>query len=206
MTYSGHTGLSPLDSVRTIVGIFHAHQCRVSGDTHPEGMMTRVGRPLHQRKLSEVLITSLSRELASPSFWGKTLLFLSWYPLWRQNQREGGSRMLRDRDEPRHLFALVPALHLAMEPVLTRLDTGLDDDTLLQTVKMDLARRFPRPPAAGRRRRWRAFCACGSSSLCRAGAMRRPSAGAAIAGCYGKAVASLRRLCPRIRPCSGGPT
>jgi IS5 family transposase len=58
--------------------------------------------------------------------------------------------MLRDRYEPMNLFALVPALSLAMEPVLTRLDTLLDDDTLFQTVKMDLARRFPRTPATGR--------------------------------------------------------
>jgi IS5 family transposase len=58
--------------------------------------------------------------------------------------------MLRDRYEPMNLFALVPALSLAMEPVLTRLDTLLDDDTLFQTVKRDLARRFPRTPATGR--------------------------------------------------------
>jgi hypothetical protein len=58
--------------------------------------------------------------------------------------------MRRDRDEPMNLFALVPALSLAMEPVLTRLETVLDDDTLFQTVKRDLARRFPRPSATGR--------------------------------------------------------
>jgi IS5 family transposase len=58
--------------------------------------------------------------------------------------------MLRDRYEPMNLFALVPTLSLAMEPVLTRLDTLLDDDTLFQTVKRDLARRFPRTPATGR--------------------------------------------------------
>ena len=38
--------------------------------------------------------------------------------------------MLRDRYEPMNLFALVPALSLAMEPVLTRLDTLLEDDAL----------------------------------------------------------------------------
>jgi IS5 family transposase len=58
--------------------------------------------------------------------------------------------MLRDRYEPMNLFALVPALSLAMEPVLTRLDTLLDDDTVFQTVKRDLAQRFPRTPTTGR--------------------------------------------------------
>ena len=64
--------------------------------------------------------------------------------------------MLRDRYEPMNLFALVPTLSLAMDPVLTQLDTLLEDDTLFQTVKADLARRFPRTrTTGGRRRRWR---------------------------------------------------
>jgi transposase, IS5 family len=58
--------------------------------------------------------------------------------------------MLRDRYEPMNLCALVPALSLALEPVLTRLDTLLEDDTVFQTVKTDLARRFPRTPTTGR--------------------------------------------------------
>jgi IS5 family transposase len=58
--------------------------------------------------------------------------------------------MVRDRYEPMNLFALVPALSLAMAPVLTRLDTLLEDDTLFQTVKRDLARRLPRTPTTGR--------------------------------------------------------
>ncbi len=52
--------------------------------------------------------------------------------------------MLRDRYEPLDLFALVPTLGMVMEPVLVRLDTLLDDDTLFQAVKADLARRRPR--------------------------------------------------------------
>ncbi len=51
--------------------------------------------------------------------------------------------MLRDRYDPVDLFALVPAVTLAFEPVLARLDTLLDDDTLFQAVKADLARRHP---------------------------------------------------------------
>jgi transposase, IS5 family len=58
--------------------------------------------------------------------------------------------MLRDRYEPMKLFDLVPALSLALDPVLTQLDTPLDDDTLFQAVKADLAQRFPRPPIDGR--------------------------------------------------------
>jgi transposase, IS5 family len=58
--------------------------------------------------------------------------------------------MLRDRYEPMNLFDLVPALSLAMEPVLTQLDTLLNDDTLFQVVKRDLAQRFPRTQSTGR--------------------------------------------------------
>lgn len=58
--------------------------------------------------------------------------------------------MLRDRYEPLNLFDLVPTLGMAMEPVLARLDTLLDDDTLFQSVKGDLARRRPRTCIDGR--------------------------------------------------------
>jgi transposase, IS5 family len=58
--------------------------------------------------------------------------------------------MLRDRYEPMKLFDLVPALSLALAPVLTQLETLLDDDTLFQAVKADLSRRFPRTPIDGR--------------------------------------------------------
>lgn len=58
--------------------------------------------------------------------------------------------MLRDRYEPLNLFALVPTLGMALEPVLARLDTLLDDDTLFQAVKADLARRRPRTRIDGR--------------------------------------------------------
>jgi IS5 family transposase len=47
-------------------------------------------------------------------------------------------------------FALVSALSLALDPVLTQLDRVLDDDTLFHTVKADLIRRFPRTPMDGR--------------------------------------------------------
>ncbi len=58
--------------------------------------------------------------------------------------------MLRDRYEPLDLFALVPTLGIDMEPVLAQIDTLLDDDTLFQTVKADLARRRPRTRIDGR--------------------------------------------------------
>lgn len=58
--------------------------------------------------------------------------------------------MLRDRYAPMNLFDLVPALSLALDPVLTQLDRLLDDDTLFQAVKADLAHRRPRTPIDGR--------------------------------------------------------
>jgi len=58
--------------------------------------------------------------------------------------------MLRDRYDPMNLFELVPALSMELDPVLTRLDQLLNDDTLFQTVKADLATRHPRTLADGR--------------------------------------------------------
>jgi transposase, IS5 family len=58
--------------------------------------------------------------------------------------------MLRDRYAPMNLFALVPALSMALDPVLTQLDRVLDDDTLFQAVKADLAHRCSRTPIDGR--------------------------------------------------------
>jgi len=58
--------------------------------------------------------------------------------------------MLRDRATPVDLFALLPALSLQFEPVLARLDALLEDDTLFQAVKGDLAQRRPRTRQTGR--------------------------------------------------------
>lgn len=58
--------------------------------------------------------------------------------------------MLRDRYEPQDVFKIVPALSLKMDPVLTRLDQLLDDDTLFQGVRADLAKRYPHTESAGR--------------------------------------------------------
>jgi transposase, IS5 family len=58
--------------------------------------------------------------------------------------------MLRDRYEPMNVFDLVSTLGMTMDPVLMQLDTLLDNDTLFQTVKADLARRFPHTPVTGR--------------------------------------------------------
>jgi IS5 family transposase len=58
--------------------------------------------------------------------------------------------MLRDRYPPVDLFALAPALALAFEPVLAQLDILLEDDTLFQAVRADLARRHPHTCETGR--------------------------------------------------------
>ena len=58
--------------------------------------------------------------------------------------------MLRDRYDPMNLVAQIPAWGLETDPVLTQLDTLLDDDTLFQLVKQDLSRRFPRTASFGR--------------------------------------------------------
>ena len=58
--------------------------------------------------------------------------------------------MLRDRYDPVNVFELVPALGMELDPVLTRLDALLDDDTLFHAVKADLAQRFPRTHIDGR--------------------------------------------------------
>jgi transposase, IS5 family len=58
--------------------------------------------------------------------------------------------MLRERYTAMHLFDLVPAVSMTWDPVLTQLDRLLDDDTLFQAVKADLAHRFPRTLIDGR--------------------------------------------------------
>jgi IS5 family transposase len=58
--------------------------------------------------------------------------------------------MLRDRYVPMDVFAVVPALSFTLDRLLAQLDTLLDDDTLFQTVKADLAKRFPRTLLDGR--------------------------------------------------------
>jgi hypothetical protein len=58
--------------------------------------------------------------------------------------------MLRERYAPMNLFDLVPTLHLALDPMLAQLDHLLDDDTLFQAVKADLAHRRPRTLSDGR--------------------------------------------------------
>ncbi|MDP9314980.1 MAG: ISNCY family transposase [Chloroflexota bacterium] len=58
--------------------------------------------------------------------------------------------MLRDCYAPINLFELVPTLGMRTDRILMQLDTLLDDDTLFQAVKADLARRFPRTLIDGR--------------------------------------------------------
>lgn len=58
--------------------------------------------------------------------------------------------MLRDRYEPMNLFAYIATLSLRMDPVLTQMDTLLDDDGLFQAVKTDLLKRYPHTASDGR--------------------------------------------------------
>src|SRR5690242_9916880 len=58
--------------------------------------------------------------------------------------------MLRDRYEPMNLFDHIPALGIETDPLLTQLDSLLDDDVLFQALKHDLSRRFPRSSSFGR--------------------------------------------------------
>jgi hypothetical protein len=54
------------------------------------------------------------------------------------------------------MFALLPALGVAMEPVLAQVDRLLEHDTLFQRVKADPLRRRPtRPHAGGLPHPWR---------------------------------------------------
>ncbi len=58
--------------------------------------------------------------------------------------------MLRDRYEPLDLFALVPKLHLELDPELAQLDQLLEDDALFQRVRADLVKRSPHTARRGR--------------------------------------------------------
>jgi len=58
--------------------------------------------------------------------------------------------MLRDRYTPTDLFALVPALSLALDPVLAQLEQLLDDDVLVQRVRADACRRAQHSATRGR--------------------------------------------------------
>jgi transposase, IS5 family len=58
--------------------------------------------------------------------------------------------MLRHRYHRTDLFALVPQLGLRFEPLLAQLDRLLDDDEILDCVRDDLARRYPRTRTRGR--------------------------------------------------------
>jgi transposase, IS5 family len=58
--------------------------------------------------------------------------------------------MLRDRYEPMNLFTYIPTLSMRMDPVLTQMDTLLDDDALFQAVKTDLLKRYPHTASDGR--------------------------------------------------------
>jgi IS5 family transposase len=49
-----------------------------------------------------------------------------------------------------NLFTYIPTLSLRMDPVLTQIDTLLDDDVLFQAVKADLSKRCPQTASDGR--------------------------------------------------------
>jgi transposase, IS5 family len=58
--------------------------------------------------------------------------------------------MLRERYARRNLFEEIEGISLGMEPVLTQLDTLLDEDALFRAVKSDLSQRYPRTLVTGR--------------------------------------------------------
>ena len=58
--------------------------------------------------------------------------------------------MLIDRYPPEDVFARLPELANQTDPVLIELDHLLDDDSLYQQVRHDLARRYRRTPVHGR--------------------------------------------------------
>jgi transposase, IS5 family len=58
--------------------------------------------------------------------------------------------MLRNRYNRTDLFALVPQLGLRFEPQLEQLDRLLDDDEIVDRVRDDLARRYPKTRSRGR--------------------------------------------------------
>ncbi len=58
--------------------------------------------------------------------------------------------MIVDRYDPINLCELMPALRLEMDADLAALDRLLEDDVLFQSVKADLARRYPNTPRLGR--------------------------------------------------------
>jgi IS5 family transposase len=58
--------------------------------------------------------------------------------------------MLRDCYAPMNVLALVSAPGMELDPLLSQLDRLLDDDTLFQAVKADLAQRHPRTLTDGR--------------------------------------------------------
>jgi IS5 family transposase len=58
--------------------------------------------------------------------------------------------MLCDRYAPQDLFTQIPGRCLQFEPVLAQLDRLLEDDTLFQRVKADLAKRRPHTLTRGR--------------------------------------------------------
>src|SRR4051794_6484217 len=58
--------------------------------------------------------------------------------------------MLRNRHDRTDLFALVPQLGLRLEPQLEPLDRLLDDDEIVERVRDDLARRYPKARSRGR--------------------------------------------------------
>src|SRR3954447_21784038 len=59
--------------------------------------------------------------------------------------------MLKQHHDRTDLFALVPQLGLRFEPQLEQLDRLLDDDEILDRVRDDLSRRYPRTRTRGRR-------------------------------------------------------
>lgn len=103
--------------------------------------------------------------------------------------------MLRDRYNPLNLFELVPAFGVDLDPVLTQLDTLLDDDLLFKPSDVISSDAFRAQDAMGvPPPRLKSFSVCSSSSNSMGGATRRPSSLSAIVLFCANFAASTRSM------------
>lgn len=58
--------------------------------------------------------------------------------------------MLRDRHDVDHFFISIQSLTSTMDPELAQIDRLLDDEVIFQSIKGDLARRYPQTMSTGR--------------------------------------------------------
>ncbi len=59
--------------------------------------------------------------------------------------------MLIDKHEADNILKRIPGLTIKMSPELIAIDQVLDDDELFRTIRADLAQRYPKTLAVGRK-------------------------------------------------------